>query len=196
MLNLIFKLAALTDSVTMVFAKKGDIYHISISNSGIGDSKFKPVLVSGTEEQLIAELPNITEHFQSFLGHASNIKSIADKAGKKVAEKLETKTPVKSTGNAKSPQKPGTAAKTADLFGATKATSTEESNDEEDPEDENEELANSEEQPVVVQPETPTVTKAAPLVEEITEIPITNPLTEAPAVVEPAAEPAAEEEIF
>lgn len=63
MLNLIFKLAALTDSVTMVFAKKGDIYHISISNSGIGDSKFKPVLVSGTEEQLIAELPNITSNF-------------------------------------------------------------------------------------------------------------------------------------
>jgi hypothetical protein len=193
MLNLIFKLAALTDSVTMVFAKKGDIYHISISNSGIGDSKFKPVLVSGTEEQLIAELPNITEHFQSFLGHASNIKSIADKAGKKVAEKLESKTPVKSTGNAKSPQKPGTPAKTADLFGATEAAPTKESNDDEDnPEDENEELANSEEQPVVVQPETPTVTKAAPLVEEITEIPITNPLTEAPAVVEPAAE----EEIF
>ena len=179
MFDLVFKLAALSETVTLVIAKKGDIIHLSITSSGVGESKFKPLLVSGTEAQLLEELPNITNHLKAFQGVVNNIKSAADVATKEKeaasAKKAETKAKTDAKSTTKAPTKPASAS----LFDAapTKDEPTKDDEDEdldEKDEDSNDELvsdipfveAPAPEPAPVVKKETPKVEPTKPAEEE------------------------------
>lgn len=185
MFDLIFKLAALSEVVTVVISKKADIIHLSITSNGIGETKFKPLLVSGTETQLLEELPTITNHLKAFQGVVNNIKHAADVAkldketkDAKKAETAKAKTDGKTTKAA--PIKPASAS----LFDGPKS---EEKTDEVDPDEEE-----PEEDELLDEPET----KSEELVTAIpfVETPAAKPVVEKPKV-EPV-KPTEEEEIF
>lgn len=154
MIDILMQLADIGSTVTIVVTKKDDNYLISITPKTLSH-KLQPVLISGSKEDIMADLPKILEGMGEMKQNITNLESINKKLDEKLKEKVvpaKTESGKSETKSAKKgPLKVGSGNAKAepanDLFGSTQQPVTEKADDLDEAE---------ETEDVVEQPETTT----------------------------------------
>lgn len=186
MIDILMQLADIGTTVTVVVVKKDLNYLISVTPK-TPTNNLQPVVISGTKEDILADIPNILKGMGEMKRNITNLESINKSLEKKVEDKVnppvtEKPAAAKTGGTKKGPIKIGSGTtettkkeepKTVDLFAAAEpAKPIPDPTDEDElvENNETEDLNETQDEAEIVQEQPVTVTADTP----ITQIPETQ----------------------